>query len=235
MKCLVTLLFVSVFFFHPALAEETIYEYDDPNYTRLFLTPTAETLKKGNAYFAVTEILLFQYAYGVTDSTQIGLSALPYPPIVNFNLKTELINKDNKIFSFLIGFGTPLIFEAGQTILGFQGGFIFSSGTRDSRFTFSTIYLGGFVFGDGSENLSGLALSAGFEKRTSEHMKLLFELTGVPSFINGEFADDFPRGFIFGPRFFGKEFAADVGFLFPLQSLGGYYFILPVVNIAYHF
>ncbi len=89
--------------------ETSTYEYDDPNYTRLFLTPTAETIKKGRAYVGVTEVVLFQYAYGITDSTQFGVSFPIYPVAAAFVLKNEIYNRDNKIFSFQFGLGTPLI------------------------------------------------------------------------------------------------------------------------------
>jgi hypothetical protein len=77
----------------------------------------------------------------------------------------------------------------------------------------------------------------GYETRTSERVKWLFEFTALPAFVDGEFIDEFPRGITMGPRFFGKNFAADIGFLFPLQSFSGdlVYLILPVFNFAYHF
>ncbi len=221
---------------HSLGAEEEIpYEFSDPNYTRLFLTPTAETIKKGNAYVGITEVVLFQYAYGITDSIQVGITFPIYPVAAGFVMKNEIYNRENKIFSFLFGVGTPLFFSEEFVGVGLTGGLIFSNGTRDRRFTISSHVLG--TISSEEDTFFGILIGAGYEIRTSERVKWIFEFTALPVFINGKFEDDFPRGITIGPRFFGRNFAADIGFFFPLQSIRGEvkYFILPVFNFAYHF
>ncbi len=235
MKSIYLILIVLFFTINTSIAEETTYEYDDPNYTRLFLTPTAETVKKGGAYVGITEILLFQYAYGITDSTQIGVSFPIYPVAAAFIFKNELYNRDNKIFSFQLGVGTPLFFSEEFTGVGLMGGLIFSNGTRNQRFTISSTFIG--VISSEGDNSFVILIGAGYETRTSEKVKWIFEFTALPVFFNGELESDFPRGITIGPRFFGRNFAADLGFLFPLQTFRGelVYLVFPVFNFAYHF
>jgi hypothetical protein len=215
-------------------AEETTYEFTDPNYTRLFFTPTAETIKKGRAYVGVTEFLLFQYAYGITDSAQMGVTVFPFFPSAAFVFKNEIVNSQNNILSLQFGIGTPLIFSEDFSGVGFMGGLIYSNGTRDKRFTISSTFIG--TISNADDTFAGAIIACGFETRTSERVKWLFELSLVPVFIDGKLEADFPRGITIGPRFFGKNFAADLGFTFPLQRFGNtVYFILPVFNFAYHF
>ena len=45
---------------------------EDPNPTRLFFAPTGRSLKKGEAYFGVYEILLPFVQVGITDRISIG-------------------------------------------------------------------------------------------------------------------------------------------------------------------
>lgn len=236
MKVLKFFLILLLFNICPLFADEyNTYEYDDPNYTRLFLTPTAETVKKGSAYVGVTEVVLFQYAYGITDSTQFGVSFPIYPVAAAFVLKNEIYNRDNKILSFQLGLGTPLVISKDFGGVGLMGGMIFSNGNRNKRFTISSNFIGTISKGD--DNFFGILIGAGYERRTSERVKWIFEFTALPVFINGEFQSESPRGITIGPRFFGRNFAADLGFLFPLHSFSGdlVYIFFPVFNFAYHF
>lgn len=211
------------------------YEYSDPNYTRLFLTPTAETLKRGRAYVGITEIVLFQYAYGLSDNSQVGVTVFPFYPTAGVVFKSELIHTRDDIFSFQFGGGMPLIMTGEFSGAGMIGGFIYTRGNRDDRFTIGTNFFG--IITNNEDNLVGALLNFGYEVRTSERVKWLFELALTPAFVGGEFANDFPRGITIGPRFFGRNFASDLGFFFPLQTFKGSvtYYAIPVINFAYHF
>lgn len=238
MKFLCRIIFVVILLLIQELnAEEetSTYEFTDPNYTRLFLTPTAETVKKGRAYVGITEVVLFQYAYGINDSTQIGVTFPVYPVAGAFVLKNELFNRENKIFSFQFGIGTPFFFTDEFAGVGLMGGLIFSNGTRDRRFTISSNFIG--TISNGEDNFFGLLIGMGYETRASERIKWIFEFTALPFSLDGKFESNSPRGITVGPRFFGKNFATDLGFFFPVQTFSDelVYLIFPVFNFAYHF
>ena len=57
--------------------QETKKDKDDPAYTRLFIVPTAETLKRGTGYFGDLDIFLLQGGVGLAEGfTLFGASTL---------------------------------------------------------------------------------------------------------------------------------------------------------------
>ncbi len=61
------------------------YWFENPNSTRLYFSPTARMLKKGDGYFSDYFILLPGIAYGVTDNITIGggMSLVPWVDLNN--------------------------------------------------------------------------------------------------------------------------------------------------------
>ena len=55
--------------------------FENPNQTRLFLAPTARTLKQGQGYFSDTYIFFPGVAYGLTNNFTIGGGASIFPGV----------------------------------------------------------------------------------------------------------------------------------------------------------
>jgi hypothetical protein len=199
------------------------YRRVDPNQTRLFIAPTARTLKAGQAYLSVYEIFFPVVGVGITNFLLFegGISLLPLKEQLYYiNLKLTPIQVDK--FSISVG----------GAHLGVTGG----------DFSFGMFY-GGISFGSSE---SSLGIGVGLPSTKIWEFDLKFE----PVFVIGggiqvsnsvklvsenwiwnlESSQIYP---IFGIRFFGEKLAADLGFIY-ISGAEGFPFF-PWLGFTYNF
>ena len=214
----------------PALGRVVNGEYwaEDPNISRLFVTPTGRALRRGEGYIGIYELLFPFLAYGVTDRFTLaggiplfGGFAEGLPP---FYLAPK--------FEF---FTTPTLrASAGALAVVFEGesaGLLYgvgSFGTPDRALTAGLAY--GYVTDGGEDGGSGEisntpAIMVGGESRIGRRVKLLTENYFIPG-LDGALLSG-------GARFIGRAWAFDFGLLFLVGEDGGGY--LPLISFNYNF
>jgi len=201
-----------------------VYPYKDPNATRLFFTSTGRTLKRGQGYFSDYEIFFPMLAFGVTDYFTMagGMSLFPggESQIIYLAPKVGILQKDN--FDLAIG---TLYFN--MTSFDYDGvGLLYGVGTYGSENKAITFGAGwGYVAGE--EVYNEPILMVGGELRISKSLKLLTE-NWIP-----------PRSDVWmltgGIRFFGKQLAADLGFMYPAGAETSGFPFMPLISFAYNF
>jgi len=208
---------------------EFVAKISDPNTTRLFVLPTGETLKKGEAYFADYELFLLQFGFGVTDWIQIGgqMTAIPYGNFENqlysFDIKIRPIKVDMFSLSFLVNYSIfPL--EPDFKYLSIGGSWTVGNENYGIHFAiFKPFYLGS------EEEQQAICGGGGFGIRISPHSKLMVEILSAGS--DGSSGE----ALIYGIRFFGKSLSADIGFGYPLmENVDDIFLGLPIVDFTYH-
>lgn len=181
--------------------------YRDPNRTRLFFAPTARMLRRGEAYFSDSYILLPGIAAGVTSHFTMGggMSLIPSDNPLNnvFYLtpKIGLIDEPN----FALATGAVIGFA------GFKGiddrdrnfGILYGVGTFGPDDHHLDVgagwgYAGGRISGDP-------ALMIGGSTRVSRRIALLTENYFVPSVSDNALVS-------YGVRFLGKDISVDLAF-----------------------
>ena len=215
----------------PQEADGGLYQYHDPNYTRLFFAPTARTLKGGTGYFADYYIFFPSLAYGATDRLTLygAMSIIPglglSEQLFFFAPKLGIVQEES--FALAAGFMAIDIPES-DIIPGIVYG-VSTWGTKDSSLTAGAGW--GWVRDEGDwEYMDRPMIMVGGEHRVASSMKLLTENWWVP-------IDEAKKHPIlsFGVRFFGEHLAADIGFFHVVGSgMEGFPFI-PWVDFAYNF
>ncbi|MCX8056746.1 MAG: hypothetical protein N3F03_03935 [Ignavibacteria bacterium] len=170
----------------------------DPSKTKLFLSPTAQTLSSGSGYVSVYEIFFPSFAYGVTDYLMIGVSSSIIPSfefkdqMKSVSLKFKVLDKDElkvsagiNYFSFLETSFTP--FYGVATYYGFPVSVTMGLGSGLTKDKFINA---GFVL-------------LGFHYQLSNRISLISENVFITKEVN--------PSMIFGIRFFGNHFAIDLG------------------------
>jgi hypothetical protein len=185
---------------------------EDPNPTRLFFGPTGRSLKKGDAYFGVYEIVMPFVQVGVTDRLSIG-GGTPLvfggDAIVWITPKFQLFESPGAAVSV----GTLHFLSDG----GF--GVAYLAGTFGSRDNAVTVALGHAYTGSVEDSTGSAVIMIGAEMRVSRRLKLITEnhfFEGV-SLLSG------------GIRFMGESLSADIGLLSP----GGAGIAVPMVNFVW--
>jgi hypothetical protein len=198
--------------------------YHDPNQTRFFLMPSANTLPAGKGYIADYELVFFTTAVGVTDWLMIngGFLLLPIAiekQVLNFGFKARLFESPDKV-SIAAGwqFLTLPDFKKSPNI----GYAVVSLGDEDRKLN---IGLGG-VFGINA-NEPKLFIGLSGDSRISEHIKIIGELWVLPE------TEYVPL--VLGLRFFGSNLSGDIGLLYPLGESLESPIGIPVVNLVYNF
>lgn len=222
----------------------------DPNGTRLFLSPTARTMPKGQGRFSDYMVFFPSVAYGFTDwlDASLGVSILPgsSTQIATFNLKAQVY--DSETVDLAVGnlFGTPIGEGTGD---GFGGTAYGLATFGDAR---RAVTLGAYVAYAGIDASStfceddvcdtednfdfavaeGVVLMLGGELQVSNSVKLMTE-----NYVG--FGDGETGGIVSGGiRFFGDQLAVDLAFFRPFDSssddLDGFPFV-PYVGFAYNF
>lgn len=197
--------------------------FSDPNKTRTFLMPTANTIPAGTGYVGDYELLLATAAVGVTDWLMINAGTVLVPvelkqEVINYGFKARVYEVPDKVcLSLGLQMVTPFISDES---LGMAYA-VASTGNSDAK---ATVFLGnGFSTHGGSQFTLGLSGDA----RVSESIKLLAEFYMIQDL-------DTPP-LIVGVRFFGDRLSGDVGLLYLIGGDLGSPIGIPVANLVYNF
>ena len=192
---------------------------EDSNPTRLFFTPTGRSLKKGEAYLGVYQIVLPFVQVGITDRVSIGAGT---PLIVGDFDRPVWITPKVKLLetrSTAVSAGVMHFFNVDDASVGIAYGVV-TQGSTDNALTVGLGY--SYARTDDEEAGSGVLMLGG-ERRVSKRMKLVTENY---VFKGGGFASG-------GVRFFGEKLSADLGLVAPL--FGDDFFAFPMINIVRKF
>jgi hypothetical protein len=193
---------------------------EDPNPTRLFFGPTGRSLKKGEAYFGVYEILLPFVQVGITDRISIGAGT----PLVFGDFerpvwvtpKVQLLERR----STTVSAGVMHFFNVDEASIGIAYGVV-TQGSTDSAATLGV----GYSYARSDDDDAGSAVvMIGGEHRVSRRVKLVTENY---VFKGGGFASG-------GLRFFGEKLSADFGLVMPLFE-DETFVVFPMINIVRKF
>lgn len=194
---------------------------EDPNTTRLFFGPTARSLKRGEAYFGVYEVLLPFVQVGITDRFSIGggtplvfgdferpFWVTPKFQVANRGLTTAAVG----VLHFFNWDNDANVGVAYAAV---------TQGTTDSAVTVGA----GYSYANTDDDNAGSAVvMIGGEHRVSRRIKFVTENY---VFTGGGFASA-------GVRFFGEKLSADFGLVVPLFADDSLV-IVPMVNIVRKF
>lgn len=204
----------------------------DPNSTRAFIMPTAQTLPGGHGYIANYELFLLSVAIALNDYVMINGGMLLIPglfgsenQIYNFGVRVGFAPARSKT---AFGIGAQFLTIPDESPVGLAYGVV-SFGDADAKLSLGA----GVAFETGRRywyssppSTSAVGAVSG-ESRISRSVKLLGELWIIPG------AEALPV--ILGVRFFGGQLSGDIGLLFFLggstQDAPGF----PVVNLVYNF
>jgi len=192
---------------------------EDPNPTRLFFAPTGRSLKKGEAYFGVYEVLLPFVQVGITDRISIGAGTpLIFPNFEHpfwITPKVQVLQRR----STAVSAGVMHFFNVEDAGKGIAYGVV-TQGSTDSAATLGLGY--SYAVTDG-EDAGWAVVMFGGEHRVSRRVKIVTENY---AFKGGGFVTG-------GLRFFGEKLSADFGLVLPLVE--GDTFVFPMINIVRKF
>ena len=192
---------------------------EDPNPTRLFFAPTGRSLKKGEAYFGVYEVLLPFVQVGVTDRISIGGGT---PLIFGDWEQPFWVTPKVQLMEYkstAVSAGVMHFFNVDDASTGIAYGVV-TQGSTDSAITIG----GGYAYARADEEDAGSGvLMIGGEHRVSRRVKLVTEnyVFKGGGFVSGGF------------RFFGEKLSADIGLVAPL--FGDDTVVFPMINIVRKF
>jgi hypothetical protein len=203
---------------------------EDPNTTRLFFGPTGRSLKRGEAYFGVYEILMPFVQVGVTDRLSIGggtplvFGDIGHPFWVTPKLQVVTAGQTSASIGVIhfhfddtdAGIAYGVVTHGGaDAALTIGAGYAYANDDRDKYSTYP-------YYQDDSHERSPVLMIGG-EKRTSRRTKLVTENY---VFKNGGIAS-------LGFRFFGEKLSADFAMMVPLNT--DEFFAFPMINIVRKF
>ncbi len=182
-----------------------VYWFDNPNDTRYLFSPSAFSLKKGEAYYQNTYLVLNSFNYGVTDRFTIGagfelISTFSGEPIFFITPKyTFPINEKWNAGAGVLYVNSSVSDDF--TGLGIGYGIV-TYGNRDNNATFGTGfgYVDGGVSGKPVFTLSGM-------KRLSQKTSLVTENWIVPT------DNSYYGVYSYGIRFMGEKLTVDLALL----------------------
>jgi hypothetical protein len=192
----------------------------DPNPTRLFFGPTGRSLKRGEGYVGVYEILLPFVQVGVTDSLSVGAGT----PLVfgegsahPFWITPKLQVYGSESLQASVGLMHFLNVGDGNLGIAYVVG---TRGTADSALTAGVGYAYDRSYDD---NNGAPVLMIGGEHRVTRGLKLVTEnyIFSGGGVVTG------------GVRWIGEHFSADLGLVVPTD--GGSTVAFPLVNVVYSF
>ena len=193
---------------------------EDSNPTRLFFAPTGRTLKRGESYVGVYEILLPFVQYGLTDRISIGAGT----PLVfggggdtPFWIPPKLQVLKSK--STEASVGVLHFFNVGDVNLGIAYGVV-TQGNTDSAVTVGAGYA--YARDEGDDGGAPVVMLGG-EHRLTRRIKLVTENY---VFEGGGLASA-------GVRFLGERLSVDLGLVSPLGI--DEFVAFPVVNFVFKF
>jgi hypothetical protein len=199
---------------------------EDPHATRLFLGPTARSLRPGEGYVGDFELFVPFVAYGVTDRVTIGASTVVAPEVTGrffaITPKVEVIRTPRA--SFAVGaaavFATEEL-DAGTLGIGYGVG---TFGSRDASVTIGA-GLPFYASREGSDVVNTPVGMLGGEMRVGAHTKLLTEnyfVSDAGALLSG------------GVRLFGERLSVDAGLMTAVGANGGGW-VFPLLNFVYSF
>lgn len=192
---------------------------EDPNTTRLFFGPTGRSLKKGEAYFGVYEVLLPFVQVGITDRLSIGAGT---PLIFGDFERPFWVTPKFQVArrgSTAAAVGVMHFFNVDDASIGIAYGAV-TQGSNDSA---ATLGLGYSYARTDDEDAGSAVVMVGGEHRVSRRIKFVTENY---AFKGGGFASG-------GIRFFGEKLSADFGLVVPL--FGDDFILFPMINIVRKF
>jgi len=180
------------------------YFIKDPNQSRLFVLPTARSMKGNSGYLSVVEVLFPILAYGIADYVTLagGISLIPFSnsQLIYINTKvTPLQTKNADLAAGYMYMNVTSNNAEGISIPYVVGTF----GTKNASLT------GGLGIGFNKSNSSNPIFLLGGEVRASNNIKFLTE-NWIFTEKNGS---DYNFSFV-GVRFFGSKLAADFALLY---------------------
>jgi len=192
----------------------------DPNPTRLFFGPTARSLRQGDGYVGVYEILLPFVQVGLTDRISVGAGT---PLIFGggsghpfwVTPKVQVFNSS----STQAAIGVLHFMNVGDGNLGIAYAVV-THGSADAAVTAGV----GYAYDRTYDNHSGSAVvMIGGEYRVSRGVKLVTE-----NYVWGR-----DGGILMGGvRWLGEDLSADFGLVTPI---GGTVVVFPMVNVVWRF
>ncbi len=204
-------------------ASDGEYRSEDPNRTRLFLAPTARSLKNGQGYFSAYEIFFPLVAVGIADVVTLagGISLFPFASNQLFYFAPKVTPVHVKNFHLAGG----LLYVNGTSSVGDGVGIVYGLGTFEAPTAGLTVGLGwGFARGD-LENKPIVLL--GGEVQLSNSAKLISE-NWIPPNTDLVFLS-------LGVRFFGERLAADFALIHPAGTGAQGFPFVPWIGFAYNF
>ena len=197
------------------------YRQPDPNYTRLFFSPTGRSLKAGKGYFADYMVFFPGVAYGMTDKFTIGGGIFPFTTgdffMGWFTPKIGIVETEE----YAIAVGLLSILISGDND-SFNAGIIYGVGTWGNPDKAITVGVG-YGYAE-SEIADKPMVMIGYEKRIGKRTKFLSENWIFPG------VDD-PL-FSIGLRWFGENLAADFGLF---RTAGMDFLGVPWVDLVVNF
>ena len=197
---------------------------------RIMTVQTAETLKEGKNSISDYELGILQYSYGITDKLQFSLmftvpvlQTMIVPSLKYRFLDTEILKMSITAFA---AFG--VVYTVSDFVAGGGGATVSMDVCLDGGKCASIFTVEGQVFGGGassyghnSDSASTLTFNtaAGVQGRVADKVKLLLEL----SFSGARPSGSSGGGMFtvnYGIRIHGTEFAADIGFMRPVFTVG---------------
>jgi hypothetical protein len=206
-------------------ASSSLFAFNDPNTTRTFLMPTAQTLPAGRGYVGVFELFLLTFAWAPVDNVMLngGLVLLPIPledQILNFGLKIGFGELAREV---AVGAGVQFLTIPGEDPVGMGYGVI-SLGNANHKLNIGAGF--GFELDNGNTTDPVFAISG--DARLSESAKIIAEAWIFP-------VGDFFVPFMLGFRFFGKNLSGDIGLMYPIGEEFSSPVGFPVGNLIYTF
>ncbi len=199
------------------------WPFQDPNYTRAFIMPTANTPPAGQGYVGDYELIFLNGAVGVTDWLMINAGTLIIPVsienmVFDYGFKARLSDGHGSLNAAV---GLQMYSWPGVDGSGGLAYMVVSVGDLDQKVNFG--------LGDAFESRGNSALALGIsgDYRVSESIKLMGELW-YP-----ENSKWFPL--ILGVRFMGSRLSGDLGMMYPVGASLGSPFGIPVASISYAF
>lgn len=198
----------------------------DPNGTRLFIAPTARSLKSGKGYFSVLELFFPTVGIGISDSVSFtgGISLFPGVDKELLYLSLRLVPIQEEGFNLAVG---TMYFNVVPDFPSAGVGTFYSVITIGG-YDFSLTAGTGILYRADMSDFSKPVFFFGGELRLSDSIKFISENWASPD-VDGALLS-------FGLRFIGVSLSADLGFYYPLGANPpeGFPFI-PLLSFTYNF
>ena len=198
------------------------FQRSDPTATRLFFAPTGRQLKRGEAYFAMHQVLMPTLQVGITDRISFGGGT----PLIFFGdgddgwerpfwvtPKVQLVNAGRVQVAAGVFHGFNVDGEGGGIAYG-----VMTAGSDSAAVT------GGAGLAYAADGGRSVVIMLGGDRQLSRSVKLVTEnyvWQGGDGIVS------------LGVRFFGEQLSADVGLAVPVGADD--LFVFPVVNFVYSF